>query len=120
MMSLMARTAMEILILDDDQVRHDWFRSAFAAENHRSVLSYGDAIVALKAQRYDVIFLDHDLNEEEFTGADVACYIANEMPEEMRPKMVWIHSMNPVGASNIESIIRKAGIKTRRVPFGSL
>ena len=80
-------------------------------------------------RKFHMVFLDHDLNlwgtsstdgnGYEFTGADVAWHIAHEMPKEMRPNLVWIHSMNPVGAKNIEGILKEQGIATRKIPFGS-
>ena len=121
---------MDILILDDDPHRHGWFRAAFPAENLASVSTYAGAISMLKSGRkYHMVFLDHDLNlwgssstdgnGYQFTGADVAWYIANEMPDELRPNLVWIHSKNPDGAENITNILKVQGIKTRTVPFGS-
>jgi GDP-D-mannose dehydratase len=73
------------------------------------------AIKILSTMSVDEVSLDHDIifetadrkigfSEENFTA--VAWHIA-AMPEEIRPKTVFIHTANPTGAKNIESILEK-------------
>lgn len=78
------------------------------------------AICLLGEEKFDVVFLDHDLEtylgERELTGQDVARTLAS-LPPEFRPKHVVIHSMNFPGARAIEAILREAGIDHTRIPL---
>ncbi len=94
---------MKVLFLDDDLQRHKIFMPNAIGHQVTQVYGVGDAIEALKGERFDVAYLDHDLGgrqmveEREGTGTIVAEFIAT-MPEASRPKTVVIHSYNPNSA----------------------
>jgi len=48
----------------------------------------------------DVISFDHDSGEDSFSGYDCIKWLANHYLSAW-PKIVDVHSMNPVGAENI-------------------
>jgi CheY-like chemotaxis protein len=118
----------KILVLDDDEDRHKGFVKALRNEQVTHVHDYQEAIDALDKETFEEIYLDHDLSdfgesttgygEAERTGADVALYIARMLPKDKRPKIVHIHSWNPVGAHNIAVTLESAGIPYVREPYG--
>ena len=125
---------MRILFLDDDKVRHDAFAKQFAHDDRVHVTNYADFEIALAGDKFDGIFLDHDLNDfgrnsvisdggmygshydYELTGVDAARLIVR-LPAEKIPGTVVVHSWNPGGADNIANILRDAGINVARAPF---
>src|SRR3954467_10883234 len=114
---------MRVLVLDDDNNRHVTFRRNLIGHDVVHVHTYDEAVAALAGERFDVMFLDHDLNLEgvhrsvrrdeetgvewEMNGAHVAHVIA-ELPSEKRPDEVFVHSYNPDGASNMIAILHAA------------
>ena len=126
------KTMMRILVLDDDAERHDAFDEALSSENSvEHAWSYHDAIAMLESEQFDVAYLDHDLSDFEdasstivgaygnieLTGADVARFIAHELPRGMWPKRVVVHSWNPDGAKRMIAMLREAGIPCVYEPF---
>jgi hypothetical protein len=84
------------------------------------------ALDYLQLDRFDVVFLDHDLETyvyepycREITGQDVARAIA-DLPPDFRPRCAIIHSMNPSGARRMETILLQAGIPTHRIPITAM
>lgn len=73
--------------------------------------NYYDAVELLDTGKVKEISLDHDLgdtNEREMTGYDVALYIVQLMIDgKPYPKVIHVHSKNPVGAENIRNVIRR-------------
>lgn len=106
-----------LLILDDDLVRHEFFRAAHARHDRVHALTSAEAIDALSlGARFDVALLDHDLGPGDATGEDVARYIA-AMPVGHRPLKVIVHSWNPAGAQRMVDILRDAGVPAGAKPF---
>lgn len=101
---------MKILILDDDKERHENFKRNFKEHVLTHVETANDAINELKSFKYDAVFLDHDLgglsfvdSSEPNTGYQVAKWLSNNMKH--KPKLVYIHSMNPVGAQKMKDLL---------------
>ena len=105
---------MKCLVLDDDAMRHRLFGRNFTAHEMTYVFTAEAAIEALQQNTYDAIFLDHDLGDRvyvdshgpEKTGYTVAKWIA-EHPNR-KPAQIYVHSLNPVGASNIQAVLPDA------------
>jgi DNA-binding response OmpR family regulator len=78
-----------------------------------------DAIEWLSTEKYDIVFLDHDLGGGAYlesgpgTGYEVAQYIASDSKYNEVP--IIIHSWNPVGAENMKKLIPHAAY----CPFGT-
>lgn len=117
---------MHILVLDDNSYRHDVFDGKLdSVATIEHAWSYQDAIALLESQKFDLAYLDHDLNDEglddecgrEMTGADVARFIAKELDIELRPERVIVHSWNPSGASAMVAILRSCGVQCMHEPF---
>lgn len=119
---------MKILILDDEQVRHDYFKKIFSAQPEAQlthVTTVAEAIDELeKNSPFDLVHLDHDLQDTDYmpypverTGADVAHFITRFMAKELHPARVVVHSVNSVGGPNIRNILQDAGIPVVWAPF---
>ena len=93
----------KILFIDDEEVRHKLMSKKYYGHNITYVKTAKEAFKALKNDTFDVIFLDHDLGTDK-TGADIA-----ERIKKMKIKsQVIVHSLNPVGAKNIQNILPHA------------
>lgn len=125
---------MRILVLDDDKERHQAFARNFDGHDVVHVETYDSALAALlKQPRFDVVYLDHDLNDfeaqsyapgdsmyegpRELDGQDVAVFMARELPESKHPELVVVHSWNPSGADAMVSTLRRANFSVRRESF---
>lgn len=118
---------MNILFLDDNELRHEAFRSlplSFDTVIHS--YSYEEAVNALKQVDFNILFLDHDLSEEDImctpgidnrgkTGTDLARWIVTAPIK--RPDLVILHTFNPVGAKTMKYIFTGVGIPTIELPF---
>lgn len=120
---------MKILVLDDNEQRHESFAQRFSRDcDVTHVRTVTEALEALRDKSYDLVYLDHDLEDYqqsgmygssvELTGLDVARFIAR-MPEVVGqpPTRVVVHSWNPAGARAMVSTLREAGIPTTYEPF---
>lgn len=108
---------MKILFLDDDPDRHTRVAAALAKHTLTPVCKATEAFKALQGDKFDIVFLDHDLGDFEvpettfagygrvsLSGADVAIAVA-DLPKEKHPDLVVIHSANPDGAKSIASLL---------------
>lgn len=131
---------MRILVLDDDDVRHEWFHFFIARHDNVDLVqvrTFQGALDALiENPQFDVVYLDHDLNDYhyrsysapevkkedkaryELTGFDVAKYIVDVMDDKKRPKQVVVHSWNPPAAEGMMELFREK-IPARRWLFNS-
>ena len=114
---------MKMLFLDDDPNRrkkaimyYSLRYEIYAVETAEEAIQVLDAIFP-----FDVVSLDHDLGGQVYCPSDdnsgyaVAKHIAT-MSEDKRPKIVIVHSFNPVGADNMLAVL-DGKVVTRRKPF---
>ena len=105
---------MRILILDDDSGRHKVFNRKLIGHAVDNVFEAHEAIDLLKGDKYDIVFLDHDLGNKSMvasgpgTGYEVAQWLRDN--PDKQPNQVVIHSFNPVGAKNIKAILQMATV----------
>lgn len=119
---------MRILILDDDKIRHNRFDKFFADRCGDEVVhvhNVEEATQALLVERFDLVHLDHDLEDfiyvpykMERTGMDVAKFIV-DLPENLRPHRVVVHSWNVAAAPRMVAVLRDAGIPAAWFQFPS-
>lgn len=107
---------MKMIIVDDDQFRHDWFAKKYYSDVRIHTYSVAQACQELSRHKgtLDAAFLDYDLmdfgptgmygDKQEYTGQHVAKFIAS-LPWCDRPQDVIIHSHNPVGAGKMYDIL---------------
>lgn len=111
--------AKRFLFLDDNDFRHRKIKPHLLHDEARTV---SEAVALLAANRYDAVFLDHDLGGAENvlsggveeTGYDVAVWMAANRPPV---PLVVVHSLNGPGAANITCLLRAAGYRVEEVPF---
>jgi CheY-like chemotaxis protein len=102
---------MKILILDDDLTRHYYFKQNFSHHELTMVVTAYETILKLQEERFDALFLDHDLGGNAFvdsfgdeqTGYTVAKWLVSN--PERKPERIYIHSLNSVGARNIKALL---------------
>jgi CheY-like chemotaxis protein len=128
------KKSLRILVLDDDDGRHTSFKKWLSEYDDLEVVhvtnSHGATSALSNGDQFDIVFLDHDLNDFDYsstvnngygwveaTGADVARFIATVLNVEKRPKMAVVHSWNPPGAEMMCNILRDADIKVKRWTF---
>jgi CheY-like chemotaxis protein len=120
--------AMRILILDDDDARHDIWRDSFTKAGHdvvnvHTIAEFEDAIAG---PRFDLIFLDHDLNDfskkyqsvtkggYKLTGK-AACHAIRTLTTGKQPRTVIIHSWNEEGALDMFTILMQDPLRSYNV-----
>jgi len=118
---------MDILILDDEDVRHSEFAKRFREHNVFHTKDPWEAVCWMKERKFDLVSLDHDLNwfeftpyKQEITGTEVARAML-ALPGENRPGEIHIHSWNPDGARRMFLILKEAGfVHIIRNPFTAI
>jgi len=99
---------MKILFLDDMKERHDYFQESCIDQDITHVWTSKEAIDKLKTDKFDAIFLDHDLGGEVYqksirgTGCEVAEFIARN---DVGTPDIVLHSWNPEGVKNMKNIL---------------
>ncbi|MGB7926316.1 MAG: cyclic-phosphate processing receiver domain-containing protein [Pyrinomonadaceae bacterium] len=119
------RHPIRVFLLDDDTRRHQWFAKRFEGDLLDVAEDVASAQELLRLNRYDAIFLDHDLlpehyNSESFdderTGYAIASWLASE-PEIQRASTILVHTRNADGAIRMVEELRRAGRQAEYVPF---
>ncbi|HLM55707.1 MAG TPA: cyclic-phosphate processing receiver domain-containing protein [Pyrinomonadaceae bacterium] len=120
-----AREVLSVFILDDDTLRHEWFARQFKGDRLDVAADPAHAVELLSANRYDLIFLDHDLLPEHYhsdaldderTGYAVARWLS-ERPAAQADSTVVIHTRNADGALRMAELLRRQGRPAEHVPF---
>lgn len=111
---------MNILVIDDDDGRHEVFEKYLTQAGH-TVLHAFDAeetmsIIGSCKEPIGMVCFDHDLGEDSKNGSQLATDILN-LPIELWPARVVIHSNNHQGALNIISKFTSAKVLTEYRPF---
>lgn len=115
---------LSIFILEDSQERIDYFKKTYS--NHDVIIftevgEDNSIHYVLKKQKFDLIFLDHDLESHHKmfrhsqTGYDVAKFLVENNLQKQA--IIYVHSMNPVGGNNIVKLLDNAGYEVQWIPF---
>lgn len=123
---------MRILVLDDDDQRHAFFKRQLIGHDVVHTHSYKECMDALRGKRFDMVFLDHDLNMNQYSskaddrpeyiqrnltqfskkgeldGRDVTEDMIKMLPKEKIPETVVVHSWNPSGAAEMVKMLQDA------------
>jgi hypothetical protein len=69
--------------------------------------TFQEGIDALKKEKFDILYLDHDLGDPDpkHTGYDIMNFL--EEHQEHLPSKIIIVSSNPVGVLKINSVIKR-------------
>ena len=109
-----------VFILDDSPERIAFFQSIFGNDMDYAH-NVSAALNMLRSRKYDMIFLDHDLSEND-PGAASGSTLADILEEEKLHTNIpiIIHSMNPVGAQNIQRTLNNTHSQVVVVPYSVL
>jgi len=103
---------MKIFVLEDNIERQKWFSDRYFLYDLFMTEFPDNAIKILEKEKFDIIFIDHDLGLEK-TGYDVAKTISQSINKDT---LVVVHSCNTVGSDNICSVLKNV----KKIPFGCL
>ncbi len=100
----------KILVLEDSPERIKWFERNFNKVNFYFCKNVNAAWGLLHIQKFDTIYLDHDLGEDAQTGYDFAKILAEEIREGRvsNDPVIYIHTSNPAGADSMKSVLPQA------------
>ena len=119
----------KLLFLDDDANRHKRFNEAFSKGAHVSHVWTADQCCRALASgvKWHTLFLDHDLqdfcSDEGWArrmagcGMDVVHFIEDDLPKELIPEHILIHSWNDTKAPIMEAKLLKVTPNVKRVEF---
>jgi hypothetical protein len=133
----MLENPMKVLFLDDMEPRRNKALKVFFGQDLKLAVNATSAIAAMKAEKFDLVCLDHDLEEEHYeewsgdgmwandgkgsrlkgSGTEVAEFMADELAHSNRPSKVVIHSCNDYGSQRMQSILERVGYSVVRRPF---
>ena len=113
---------MKILILEDNQDRIEKFKILFKNQQVDLVQTVEDAKDACLLNEYSILWLDHDLNgkiwedsKKENTGYQFVRWLVDN--EVLKNTLIYIHSMNPVGANKMLNYLKDNGYDGIWIPF---
>lgn len=123
----MKKTKRRVLFVDDMRERWEIFNDLYKQPETAHVefvwaQNYDEAITQLQNGKWDVVFLDHDLedpteyNQKEGwrDGTAIADWIREHTPHI---DAAICHSMNPVGRMRMVQILQRGGYSARPVAF---
>lgn len=111
---------LKIFILEDSESRIEYFSKKF--DNHDVTICteiIPNVYDILKNKEFDMLFLDHDIQPPTLNIVPNGNTIAKYMVENklQTHAIVYVHSMNPIGANNIVKTLDKAGYEVQWIPF---
>lgn len=123
------RAPISVMVLDDDERRHRWFKKRFAGDNLEIAETVEEAKKLLSDDNYDAIFLDHDLLPEHYetndhddysqTGYAIAEWL-NEKRELQRAATIIVHTRNADAAIPMVLKLRESGRNVEYCAFPML
>lgn len=112
------RTPIAVMLLDDDERRHRWFKKRFVGDELHIADNVESAKALLGGQTYDAIFLDHDLLPHHYasndhgdvanTGYAVAEWL-NERRDLQKAATIIVHTRNADAAIPMVMKLRESG-----------
>jgi len=117
------------LFLDDNEERQYAFRRSPGSKKHScivSVYSADECIEVLSSEKFDFIYLDHDLGDSEKDGRFVARWMSDNKAR-VQPQSAYsakvsiiIHSANIPAAEEMKKILDGAAFNTKIESFPQL
>jgi hypothetical protein len=114
---------MRLLILEDNQDRIEKFKILFKNQEASFVKTVREAIELVAWYRdFDILWLDHDLGgkiwEDSFKEDTGYHFVKWMVDNELQKKaLIYIHSMNPVGANLMLNYLKDNGYDGSCIPF---
>ncbi len=123
------RGSITVMVLDDDDRRHRWFRKRFAGDMVDTAETVEEAKELLTDSSYDAIFLDHDLlphhyesnDHDDFanTGYAIAEFL-DQNPQLQRAATIIVHTRNADAAIPMVQKLRESGRNVEYCAFPML
>jgi len=112
----------KILILEDDPNRVLKFYEMFEYHSLTITNTSEAAIEIASSHKFDVIFLDHDLDGRVYVNSDeknTGYQVAKILPSTINKNTpVIIHSWNGVGAKRMMGAMNESGMNSKIIHFG--
>jgi len=110
---------MRLLILEDNPERIKKFKEIFKHHELFFAKHIAQALITLHQNEFDIIFLDHDLDENNLTSYNNGYELCKKMIEFNLQKqaIIYIHSMNPSGANAMLNILKDNGYQVDWYPY---
>jgi hypothetical protein len=112
------RGSIRVMLLDDDERRHRWFKKRFAGDLLDVAVTVDEAKELLIETPYDAIFLDHDLlphhyesndhNDFANTGYAIAEFLCDQK-QLQRGATIIVHTRNADAAIPMVQKLRETG-----------
>ena len=112
------RGSIRVMLLDDDERRHRWFKKRFAGDLLDVAVTVDEAKDLLVETPYDAIFLDHDLlphhyesndhNDFANTGYAIAEFLCDQK-QLQRGATIIVHTRNADAAIPMVQKLRETG-----------
>lgn len=123
------RTPITVMLLDDDERRHRWFKKRFAGDELDVAETVDEAKALLENASYDAIFLDHDLLPHHYesnahddfsrTGYAIAEWL-RERSDLQRAATIIVHTRNADAAIRMVEKLRETGRSVEYCAFPML
>ena len=109
----------KILILEDNIERINWFKQIFKNNELHITKDISSALLFLSINDIDIMFLDHDLDIDNLYSLNNGVeFCKNLIKNNLHKKaLVYIHSMNPVGANVMLNLLNDNGYEAQWIPF---
>jgi DNA-binding response OmpR family regulator len=107
---------MNILILDDDSVRHEYFAERFRGHDVWHCYDVKRFRKLYLENDWDLVHLDHDLGTKE-TGMDAVNEMVRLKDLLKRPGRVIVHSWNPDGSKLMAATLHRHGFNVEKRMF---
>ena len=123
------RNPISVFLLDDDRRRHRWFSKRFDGDEMDVAETVEEAKEFLAENRYDAIFLDHDLlphhyesnDHDDFASTGYAiCEWLSENKNFQRAAKIIVHTRNADAGVRMIEKLRECGRDVEYVPFPML
>lgn len=99
---------MRILVVEDDAARATYFIERFGKYSLIITENADDAILYLSNDVFDIIFLDHDLGDNNGCGADVIAFLYSNPQNLNNNSRIIIHSWNMPAVEAMLSLLPQA------------
>jgi len=113
---------MKILILEDNVLRQEKFKELFKNQEIVICDNVLDSISVCIYQDFQVLWLDHDLegkiwedSNKENTGYQFVKWLVDN--NKAKDSLIYIHSMNPIGANKMLNYLLDNGRDGIWIPF---
>ena len=113
---------MKILILEDNQERIKYFKRIYKNCELTICTVLYSAKKSVEQEEFDVLFLDHDICENNFegieleeTGYDFVKFLVEHSLQ--KHAVIYIHSMNPSGANLMLNLLKDNNYEVQWIPF---